>query len=141
MAVVFPLQPRDGRPRQLANALRRQSSPGRHALHERRVEGEPDPRVVSDLFDGSPPRFVRSGGVEPGGELFVARSETEARTRAEAAGYRGPLTRDQIAMIKLFPKAAHPMDTIRTAVSYLGTREVAWGGEPAMQANIDAPTL
>ena len=33
-------------------------------------------------------------------------------------------------VIAKFPKKAHPMDTIRTAVSYLGTLEAAWGGEP-----------
>jgi 2-methylcitrate synthase len=33
-------------------------------------------------------------------------------------------------VIAKFPKKAHPMDTIRTSVSYLGTTEVAWGGEP-----------
>ena len=33
-------------------------------------------------------------------------------------------------VIGKFPRRAHPMDTIRTAVSYLGTTEVAWGGEP-----------
>ena len=34
-------------------------------------------------------------------------------------------------IISKFPKKAHPMDTIRTAVSYLGTTEIAWGGESA----------
>ena len=33
-------------------------------------------------------------------------------------------------VIAKFPRRAHPMDTIRTSVSYLGTTEVAWGGEP-----------
>jgi len=32
-------------------------------------------------------------------------------------------------VIAKFPKKAHPMDTIRTAVSYLGTNEVAWGNQ------------
>ena len=32
-------------------------------------------------------------------------------------------------VIAKFPKKAHPMDTIRTAVSYLGTSEEAWGDE------------
>ena len=40
------------------------------------------------------------------------------------------LTRAHIDVIAKFPRRAHPMDTIRTAVSYLGTTEVAWGGEP-----------
>jgi 2-methylcitrate synthase len=35
-----------------------------------------------------------------------------------------------VQIISKFPKKAHPMDTIRTAVSFLGTNEVAWGGEP-----------
>mgnify|MGYP001348186100 FL=1 len=40
------------------------------------------------------------------------------------------LSRNALGVIKKFPKRAHPMDTIRTAVSYLGTNEIAWGGEP-----------
>ena len=44
---------------------------------------------------------------------------------------RRELSRDHIAVIRKFPKRAHPMDTIRTSVSYLGTTETAWGGEPA----------
>ena len=40
------------------------------------------------------------------------------------------LTKTHIDVIAKFPRRAHPMDTIRTAVSYLGTTEVAWGGEP-----------
>ena len=40
------------------------------------------------------------------------------------------LTKAHIDVIAKFPRRAHPMDTIRTAVSYLGTTEVAWGGEP-----------
>ncbi|PPR63548.1 MAG: 2-methylcitrate synthase [Alphaproteobacteria bacterium MarineAlpha3_Bin7] len=40
------------------------------------------------------------------------------------------LTRGHLDIISMFPKKAHPMDTIRTAVSYLGTTEIAWGGEP-----------
>lgn len=43
---------------------------------------------------------------------------------------RRELSRDHIAVIRKFPKRAHPMDTIRTSVSYLGTTETAWGGEP-----------
>jgi 2-methylcitrate synthase len=42
---------------------------------------------------------------------------------------RRDISRDHLAVIRRFPKRAHPMDTIRTAVSYLGTTEVAWGGE------------
>lgn len=43
---------------------------------------------------------------------------------------RREISKDHIAVIKRFPNSAHPMDTIRTSVSYLGTAEVAWGGEP-----------
>ena len=43
---------------------------------------------------------------------------------------RREIGRDHIEVIRRFPKGAHPMDTLRTAVSYLGTTEVAWGGEP-----------
>ncbi|MDA1325809.1 MAG: bifunctional 2-methylcitrate synthase/citrate synthase [Proteobacteria bacterium] len=43
---------------------------------------------------------------------------------------RRELSKDHMAVIRKFPKSAHPMDTIRTSVSYLGTTEVAWGGEP-----------
>ena len=42
---------------------------------------------------------------------------------------RRELSKDHLAVIRKFPKSAHPMDTIRTSVSYLGTTEVAWGGE------------
>ena len=40
------------------------------------------------------------------------------------------LTKAHKDVIGKFPRRAHPMDTIRTAVSYLGTTEIAWGGEP-----------
>ena len=43
---------------------------------------------------------------------------------------RRALSKDHLAVIRKFSKTAHPMDTIRTSVSYLGTAEVAWGGEP-----------
>ena len=49
---------------------------------------------------------------------------------------RRNISRDHLAVIQRFPKRAHPMDTIRTSVSYLGTTEVAWGGEPA-EADMD----
>lgn len=42
---------------------------------------------------------------------------------------RRELSKDHLAVIRKFPKSAHPMDTIRTSVSYLGTTEIAWGGE------------
>ena len=44
---------------------------------------------------------------------------------------RREISEDHIAVIERFPKDAHPIDTIRTAVSYLGTTETAWGGELA----------
>ena len=56
------------------------------------------------------------------------RKRLAAFRRAERR--RREISRDHIAVIRRFPKRAHPMDTIRTAVSYLGTTEVAWGGEP-----------
>ncbi len=34
-----------------------------------------------------------------------------------------------LAVMERFPATAHPMDTLRTSVSYLGTLEQAWGGE------------
>ncbi len=49
--------------------------------------------------------------------------------RAEEARRR-EISEDHIAVIRRFPRDAHPMDTLRTAVSYLGTTETAWGGEP-----------
>ncbi len=49
--------------------------------------------------------------------------------RAEEARRR-EISQDHIAVIRRFPRDAHPMDTLRTAVSYLGTTETAWGGEP-----------
>jgi 2-methylcitrate synthase len=55
------------------------------------------------------------------------RSQLAAFRRDERK--RRELSKDHLAVIRKFPKSAHPMDTIRTAVSYLGTTEVAWGGE------------
>lgn len=49
--------------------------------------------------------------------------------RAEEARRR-EISQDHVAVIRRFPRDAHPMDTLRTAVSYLGTTETAWGGEP-----------
>ena len=49
--------------------------------------------------------------------------------KAEEARRR-EITEDHVAVIRRFPRDAHPMDTLRTAVSYLGTAETAWGGEP-----------
>ena len=55
------------------------------------------------------------------------RKQLAAFRRAERR--RRELGKDHLAVIRRFPKKAHPMDTIRTAVSYLGTTEIAWGGE------------
>ena len=43
---------------------------------------------------------------------------------------RREISRPHLEAIRCFPKTAHPMDALRTAVSYLGTTETAWGGEP-----------
>ena len=61
------------------------------------------------------------------GELPTA-AELDGHTADEAA--RREISDDHIAIIRRFPADAHPMDTLRTAVSYLGTTEIAWGGEP-----------
>ena len=53
------------------------------------------------------------------------------RFKAEEAERR-ELSDDHIGVIRRFPPAAHPMDALRTAVSYLGTMEIAWGGEPEL---------
>ena len=61
------------------------------------------------------------------GEL-PTRRELSVFKREERS--RRSLSRDHYSIIAKFPKKAHPMDTIRTSVSYLGSTEVAWGGEP-----------
>ncbi|MEK9647262.1 MAG: bifunctional 2-methylcitrate synthase/citrate synthase [Alphaproteobacteria bacterium] len=43
---------------------------------------------------------------------------------------RREISRAHIEVIRQYPKRAHPMDTLRTSVSYLGTTDTAWGGEP-----------
>ncbi len=53
------------------------------------------------------------------------------RFKAEEAKRR-ELSDDHIEVIRRIPPAAHPMDALRTAVSYLGTMEIAWGGEPEL---------
>ena len=53
-----------------------------------------------------------------------------AAFKRDEAGRR-EISEDHVSVIGRFPRDAHPMDTIRTAVSYLGTAETAWGGEPA----------
>ncbi len=57
-------------------------------------------------------------------------SRARLRTFRRDERSRRELGADHLAVIRRFPKSAHPMDTIRTSVSYLGTTEVAWGGEP-----------
>ncbi|MBL0720819.1 valine--tRNA ligase [Piscinibacter sp. Jin2] len=47
-----------------------------------------------------------------GGELFVARSEAEARAQAEAAGCTGPLTRDEDVLDTWFSSALVPFSTL-----------------------------
>jgi citrate synthase len=57
-------------------------------------------------------------------------TRTQLRTFKKDERSRRKISRDHLAVIQKFPKRAHPMDTIRTSVSYLGTTEIAWGGEP-----------
>ncbi|MBL8333052.1 MAG: valine--tRNA ligase, partial [Rubrivivax sp.] len=47
-----------------------------------------------------------------GGELFVARSEAEARQRAGQAGYAGPLTRDEDVLDTWYSSALVPFSTL-----------------------------
>ena len=47
-----------------------------------------------------------------GGELFVARSEEQARGRALAAGYSGPLTRDEDVLDTWYSSALVPFSTL-----------------------------
>ena len=47
-----------------------------------------------------------------GGELFVARSEEEARSRAHANGYSGPLTRDEDVLDTWYSSALVPFSTL-----------------------------
>ncbi len=47
-----------------------------------------------------------------GGELFVGRSEEEARARATAAGYSGPLTRDEDVLDTWYSSALVPFSTL-----------------------------
>ena len=39
---------------------------------------------------------------------------------------RRNISRSHVEVIRQYPKRAHPMDTLRTSVSYLGTTEIAW---------------
>jgi len=47
-----------------------------------------------------------------GGEIFVGRSEDEARAKATAAGYRGELTRDEDVLDTWFSSAMVPFSTL-----------------------------
>ena len=47
-----------------------------------------------------------------GGEIFVARNEDEARAKATAAGYRGPLTRDPDVLDTWYSAAQFPFSTV-----------------------------
>jgi valyl-tRNA synthetase len=47
-----------------------------------------------------------------GGELFVGRDEAEARSRAQAAGYSGPLTRDEDVLDTWYSSALVPFSTL-----------------------------
>jgi valyl-tRNA synthetase len=47
-----------------------------------------------------------------GGELFVARTEDEVRARAAAAGYDGPLTRDEDVLDTWYSSALVPFSTL-----------------------------
>jgi valyl-tRNA synthetase len=47
-----------------------------------------------------------------GGEIFVGRSEDEARAKAKAAGYAGPLTRDEDVLDTWFSSALVPFSTL-----------------------------
>ncbi|WP_088284427.1 valine--tRNA ligase [Ideonella sp. A 288] len=47
-----------------------------------------------------------------GGELFVARDEAEARAKAAAAGYTGPLTRDEDVLDTWYSSALVPFSTL-----------------------------
>jgi len=47
-----------------------------------------------------------------GGELFVARSQADARVQADAAGYRGELTRDEDVLDTWYSSALVPFSTL-----------------------------
>ncbi|WP_298231963.1 valine--tRNA ligase [uncultured Azohydromonas sp.] len=47
-----------------------------------------------------------------GGEIFVARNEEEARAKAEAAGYRGELTRDEDVLDTWYSSALVPFSSL-----------------------------
>ena len=58
-------------------------------------------------------------------------SRSQLRKFEKVERSRRDISRAHINVIRQYPKRAHPMDTLRTSVSFLGTTETAWGGEPA----------
>ena len=58
-------------------------------------------------------------------------NKAELRKFSRDERSRRNISRAHVDVIRLYPKRAHPMDTLRTSVSYLGTMETAWGGEHA----------
>ena len=58
-------------------------------------------------------------------------SRSQLRKFEKVERSRRNISRAHIDVIRQYPRRAHPMDTLRTSVSYLGTTETAWGGEPA----------
>ena len=58
-------------------------------------------------------------------------SRSQLRKFEKVERSRRNISRAHIDVIRQYPKRAHPMDTLRTSVSYLGTTETAWGGESA----------
>ena len=58
-------------------------------------------------------------------------NKKQLRNFANDERRRRNISRAHVDVIRQYPKRAHPMDTLRTSVSYLGTTETAWGGEHA----------
>ena len=81
--------------------------------------------AVQDLCAGA--SFEEVAYLLWNGELPTATELDGLRTEEVE---RREISADHIEVIRRFPSDSHPMDTLRTAVSYLGTTEVAWGGEP-----------
>ncbi len=92
-----------------------------------------DPAINSLIYRGYPVQdLAEHCGFEQVAYLLL---HGELPSRGQLAGFkraergRRELSKNHVDLIRLFPRAAHPMDTLRTAVSYLGTEEIAWGGE------------
>ena len=58
-------------------------------------------------------------------------TRSELRKFEKSERSRRNISRAHTEVIRRYPRRAHPMDTLRTSVSYLGTSETAWGGEDA----------